>query len=40
MDRGRDKESRSLLDPVYAWFTEGFDILDLVDAKELLDHLQ
>lgn len=39
MDRGRDKESRSLLNPVYAWFTEGFDTRDLVDAKELLDQL-
>ncbi|MBD9509127.1 AAA family ATPase [Ensifer sp. ENS10] len=40
IDKRRDKESRSLLGPVYAWFTEGFDTLDLVDAKELLDHLR
>jgi hypothetical protein len=25
--------------PVYGWFTEGFDTLDLKDAKKLLDEL-
>ena len=25
--------------PVYGWFTEGFDTLDLKDAKALLDEL-
>ena len=28
-----------LLAPVYGWFTEGFDTLDLKEAKELLDEL-
>jgi len=28
-----------LLAPVYGWFTEGFDTLDLVDAKALLEEL-
>jgi hypothetical protein len=28
-----------LLAPVYAWFTEGFDTPDLVDAKALLEEL-
>jgi predicted ATPase len=38
-DRGRRAEARDLLAPVYAWFTEGFDIADLKDAKALLDAL-
>jgi hypothetical protein len=25
--------------PVYGWFTEGFDTLDLKEAKSLLDEL-
>jgi predicted ATPase len=29
----------TLLAPVYGWFTEGFDTLDLKDAKALLDEL-
>jgi hypothetical protein len=29
-----------LLAPVYGWFTEGFDTLDLKEAKKLLDELQ
>jgi adenylate cyclase len=32
-------EARELLAPVYGWFTEGFDTLDLKDAKALLDEL-
>jgi predicted ATPase len=32
-------EARALLAPVYAWFTEGFDTGDLVEAKTLLDEL-
>jgi len=28
-----------LLAPVYAWLTEGFDTLDLKEAKALLDKL-
>jgi hypothetical protein len=31
--------ARELLSPVYGWFTEGFDIADLKDAKALLDEL-
>jgi class 3 adenylate cyclase/predicted ATPase len=34
--RGRCDEARDLLEPVYAWFTEGFDTQDLKDAKALL----
>ena len=38
-DQGRRDEARDLLAPVYGWFTEGFDTLDLKDAKALLDEL-
>jgi predicted ATPase len=37
-DRKRD-QARDLLAPVYGWFTEGFDTLDLKEAKALLDEL-
>jgi predicted ATPase len=35
-DQGRRKESRKLLAPIYNWFTEGFDTLDLKEARALL----
>jgi tetratricopeptide (TPR) repeat protein len=38
-DQGQRAEARDLLVPVYAWFTEGFDAPDLVDAKTLIDQL-
>jgi predicted ATPase len=38
-DQGRRDEARDLLAPVYGWFTEGFDTLDLKEAKALLDGL-
>jgi len=38
-DRGRRREARELLSPVYGWFTEGFDTPDMRDAKALLDAL-
>jgi predicted ATPase len=37
---GKREEARDLLAPVYGWFTEGFDTLDLKEAKALLDELQ
>ena len=39
--RSQDKvqQARELLAPVYGWFTEGFDTLDLKEAKALLDAL-
>jgi predicted ATPase len=37
--QGRRDEAHGLLAPVYGWFTEGFDTLDLKDAKALLDEL-
>jgi predicted ATPase len=33
------EEARELLAPVYGWFTEGFDTLDLKEAKGLLEEL-
>jgi hypothetical protein len=30
------RHARELLAPVYGWFTEGFDTLDLKEAKALL----
>jgi class 3 adenylate cyclase/predicted ATPase len=38
-DRGKRDAARELLAPVYGWFTEGFDTLDLKEAKALLDEL-
>jgi class 3 adenylate cyclase/tetratricopeptide (TPR) repeat protein len=39
--REQDKReaARDLLAPLYAWFTEGFDTRDLIEAKALLDEL-
>jgi predicted ATPase len=36
---GRRDKARDLLAPVYDWFTEGFDTLDLKEAKTLLSEL-
>ncbi|WP_192257371.1 AAA family ATPase [Mesorhizobium silamurunense] len=36
-DRGDRQEAYDLLAPTYAWFTEGFNTRDLIDAKALLD---
>ena len=38
-DQGKPDAARDLLAPVYGWFTEGFDTLDLKEAKALLDAL-
>jgi predicted ATPase len=32
-------QARELLAPVYDWFTEGFDTLDLQEGKALLEEL-
>ena len=37
---GKVQQARELLAPVYGWFTEGFDTLDLKEAKVLLDELR
>jgi predicted ATPase len=38
-DQGKRDKARELLAPVYGWFTEGFDTLDLKQAKALLEEL-
>jgi predicted ATPase len=38
-DQGKRQQAHDLLAPVYSWFTEGFDTLDLKEAKVLLDEL-
>ena len=38
-EQGKRKEACDLLAPVYGWFTEGFDTLDLKEAKALLEEL-
>src|SRR5262249_15873444 len=38
-DQGKRDEAHDLLAPVYGWFTEGFDTLDLKEVKALLDEL-
>jgi hypothetical protein len=39
-DQGKRQEAHDLLAPVYGWFTEGFDTLDLKEARALLEELQ
>ena len=38
-DQGKRTEASDLLAPIYRWFTEGFDTLDLKEAKALLEEL-
>jgi predicted ATPase len=38
-EQGKQKEAHDLLAPVCGWFTEGFDTLDLKEARALLDEL-
>ena len=38
-EQGKPQQARELLAPVYGWFTEGFDTLDLKEAKALLEEL-
>ena len=37
--QGKASEARALLAGIYAWFTEGLDVVDLREAKSLLDDL-
>jgi predicted ATPase len=37
--QGKQAEAHALLAPIYGWFTEGFDTVDLQKAKALLDEL-
>jgi hypothetical protein len=38
-DTGRCDEAHTMLADIYNWFTEGFDTMDLRDARALLDEL-
>ena len=38
-EQGRRTEAREVLAPVYGWFTEGFETVDLNEAKKTLDEL-
>ena len=37
--QGRQREAHEMLAEIYGWFTEGFDTVDLQEAKALLDEL-
>jgi predicted ATPase len=37
--QGKRQEARELLAPIYGWFTEGFDTVNLQEAKALLEAL-
>ncbi|MFQ5759521.1 MAG: AAA family ATPase [Acidiferrobacterales bacterium] len=38
-DQGKRQEACDLLDPIYDWFTQGFDTADLSEAMQLLEKL-
>jgi len=38
-DQGRHRDAFDLVEPIYEWFTEGFDTADLKETKVLLDEL-
>jgi predicted ATPase/class 3 adenylate cyclase len=38
-DQGKQSEAHALLAPICAWFTEGFEVADLQDARALLTEL-
>jgi predicted ATPase len=37
--QGRSQQARELLAPVHGWFTEGFETIDLKQARSLLAEL-
>jgi predicted ATPase len=37
--QGKQHAARNTLSEIYNWFTEGFDTIDLKEAKELLEEL-
>jgi predicted ATPase len=37
--QGKSNEGRQALEEIYGWFSEGFDTVDLREAKALLDSL-
>jgi tetratricopeptide (TPR) repeat protein len=38
--QGKRQEARAMLEGIYGWFTEGFDTLDLQEAKALIEALR
>ena len=38
--QGKKAEAWQMLADIYGWFTEGFDMKDLQEAKALLEELQ
>ena len=38
--QGKTKHARRMLAKIYGWFTEGFDTVDLKEAKTLLEELE
>jgi predicted ATPase len=38
-EQGKRQQARDLLAPVYGWFTEGLDTLDLKQARMVLEEL-
>lgn len=38
-DQGKLRQARNILEPVYSWFSEGFDTIDLQSAQALLTEL-
>jgi predicted ATPase len=39
VERGQRDEARQLLEPIYDWFSEGFETHDLKAARALLDEI-
>ena len=37
--QGKKAEARQMLAEIYGWFTEGFDTVDLTEARALLEEL-
>jgi hypothetical protein len=35
--QGKQEEARQTLDKIYGWFSEGFDTIDLKEAKSVLE---
>jgi predicted ATPase len=38
--QSKKEEARRMLAEIYGWFTEGFDMADLKEARALLEELQ
>jgi predicted ATPase len=38
--QGKYQDAYELLEPIYGWFTEGFNTADLQEAKTLLEQLR